>query len=299
MGERKQCVCGRWVQNPNSKSHLDTNVHKVFEASQSVGANPEEMRKDSQAIALRAVLGNRVALVPSRQQGQNLENSPFANYHQLTYYDWFYEMFDFKFSRQNPNEAAKPLALTSVTGKFEEGMHRDQFLRAWEISEYMIRHGKHKLVTMDGHGRFPFALAYCLWRQGRDVNAYSVQLYDLDENAHRWHAAFIPSDANHPHQRDNIFRHQHDDDTLVYLNFCALKQQYAALLAFLIAQRHTVFVSFSIRGSDVKVNGQRLEPKTVGLHRGMSGMVDRLNALYAPIVIAHRKPNFVTLRINL
>jgi len=290
------CVCGRWVVN--LPPHYKTAVHKKWEASQTVFLDPEQMRKDDLEQELLEVLGVETGLVPSRQQKKKLKASSFANYHQLTYYDWFYEMFDTKFSRVNANEKARPLALTSVAGRFEASMCRDQFNRAWEISGYMVRHGKHKLVTMDGHGRFPFEFAYCLWLRGEDVNAYSVQLYDLDKYSHKWHVAFIPSLISHPHQKDNIFKHQHEDDTLVYLNFCGLKQQYAPLLEFLTAQRQTVFVSFSIRGGKVQVNGQRLVSKNEGC-KGMSGMVDTLNALYAPTVISHRKPNFVTLRINL
>ena len=135
----------------------------------------------------------------------------------------------------------------------EDNLFIDQMHRAEYLVVEMLRRGLKKLRTMDGHGRFLTCFLKALLNAGEDVDAYEIEIYDIDPTANAWHKMFFPDNvlvAN-----ENILK-EYDgaDDTMVYLNFCSIGRQVTQLDEYLKTMFKdigtiSIMLSFSIRGA--------------------------------------------------
>jgi len=265
--------------------HRGTAKHAKAMRGRNVSTETREKKSKTETTEqkLMRVLGVQSGLAPSADQVRRLEESPeFSSWGEKSLKDWFRALRD---------DGNRPIALYDVAGYYKRSIWLDQLSRARQIVEHMREAGKRNLFLMDGHGRFVFAVVYWLRYFEEDVNKFTIHLVDRDENVNRWHQKFIPCEAI----RGSIFDYKSDKNTCVYANFCGLQGQYDELLKFLEKQCGVSFVSFSIRGGGISVDGTRFsKPKGKA---GMAKMVTKLNKKFSYSIIAQRQ-SFLTLKFT-
>lgn len=213
---------------------------------------------------------------------------------QLSYRAWLETCRD----QADPHRPTPPLF--NGLGKSAEKKWADQRERAKAVAKLMVEAQLKKIVLMDGHGRFVFALLDALLSLEQDLAEYAISLVDMDLDVHDWHVEFIPG----THAYVDILDLEPSSDTFYYLNFCSLGDQKRRTLNFIAHAPKPLMVSFFRRnpiGAIGLQNGRLVPPdghcKNKDGSLSFVGMITELNQLNYAVVSS--RGLFVTLVIKI
>jgi len=237
---------------------------------------------------MREVLEGSKELKPSAKE-VTLLTAKQLGLAQLSNEEWLEAIRD----EADPHRPFAPLLQT----RSAEKMWADQQKRARKVAGIMIEKRLKKILLMDGHGRFVFALLDALLSYEQDLAAYTISLVDLDPNVADWHEEFIPG----THVYGDILGLEVEDDTFYYLNFCSLGDQKRRVLEFMERAPKPLMISFFRRNpiGKIEIKGEKLEPPRGALRNkdrslSFAGMITELNERFDYAVVSSRGL-FVTL----
>jgi len=236
-------VCGSEVKY--LKKHEESQKHKKFMETFMSPENPL-LKKLSKVL-------KSPELIPSAREVALLEEQRLG-LARLSYPAWLEALRDTK-------DPHRPISLLfEGLGRGAESKWIDQLQRAGGIAQAMVAKQLRKIVLMDGHGRFVFALLDALLSLEQNLAEYTISLVDLDPDATNWHVEFIPG----THVHCDILDLEPKEDTFYYLNFCSLGHQKRRALEFMALAPKPLMVSFFLRNPIGKIaveNGRLTPPK--------------------------------------
>ena len=121
-----------------------------------------------------------------------------------------------------------PIIFGAFPEKHRKNALEDQLVRANAIIDRMVEQGLTRLITLDGHGRLLWCIIHSLIVRNIDYSKWTIEVPDIDQNAHDWHKGFLPNDVFRiPENTVSIlslekYSPKYTKGCFIYMNFCGL-----------------------------------------------------------------------------